>query len=422
MNVRTVAIVDPHSTGAELARSFASRGHRCIAVISSPTIIAPLASSFQPSEFAHVIEVAAGSDLGALAARLEEEGVAEVVAGAETGVLLADELCAALQLRGNGTGCSRARRDKFVMVETAAKAGLHTAKQKLCESAAEAAAFAHEIGFPVVVKPLDSAAAENVTVCFDGSAVHEASERVLQGRDLFAARNRAVLVQSYLEGPEYTVNTVSRDGKAYVCEVIESPKRTVNGSPLIYDYYRLLPPSESPVPELIGYTRRLLDALEIKNGAGHTELRMTPEGPALIEIGARAMGPVGATAALAAGTGHDMVDLIADAFDGGALLGSLGETYSFRREAMVAFLVSEAEGLLVEHPLARMVPTLASVTGVDWLVAPGDQVHRTTDLYTILAKIYLAHDDTKQILADFQTIRRWEREHPPVLRAAPQQA
>jgi hypothetical protein len=117
-----------------------------------------------------------------------------------------------------------------------------------------------------------------------------------------------------------------------------------------------------------------------------------------------------------------MVDLIADAFDGGALLDSLGETYSFRREAMVAFLVSEAEGLLVEHPLARMVPTLASVTGVDWLVAPGDQVHRTTDLYTILAKIYLAHDDTKQILADFRTIRRWEREHPPVLRAAPQQA
>ena len=51
------------------------------------------------------------------------------MAGAETGVALADELSEHLQLRSNGTAQSEARRNKYLMGEAVRDAGIRAAKQ-----------------------------------------------------------------------------------------------------------------------------------------------------------------------------------------------------------------------------------------------------------------------------------------------------
>ena len=50
--------------------------------------------------------------------------------GAETGVLLTDQLSDAMGLRTNDLSKSKARRDKYLMGETIREAGIRAVKQK----------------------------------------------------------------------------------------------------------------------------------------------------------------------------------------------------------------------------------------------------------------------------------------------------
>ena len=63
--------------------------------------------------------------------------VAAVLPGAETGVLLADQLAARLGTRGNGLAQSCARRNKFDMGEAVRAAGVRAARQRWCRSGEE---------------------------------------------------------------------------------------------------------------------------------------------------------------------------------------------------------------------------------------------------------------------------------------------
>jgi len=59
-------------------------------------------------------------------------------------------------------------------------------------------------------------------------------------------------------------------------------KRAANGCAFVY--FGCVP-IDSNTPEaklLIGYTRRVLDALDVKNGPSHGEIMMTNDGPCLV--------------------------------------------------------------------------------------------------------------------------------------------
>jgi len=64
-----------------------------------------------------VAEIADACEPFATAARLRELGVSSVLAGSESGVELADRLCAILGTPGNGWRRSHARRDTFEMTQ-----------------------------------------------------------------------------------------------------------------------------------------------------------------------------------------------------------------------------------------------------------------------------------------------------------------
>ena len=83
-----------------------------------------------------------------------------VIAGAETGVELADALSEAMRLRTNGTKGSICRRNKYHMGEQVRAAGVRAVKQKLCRSLQEVHAFLEELTvkpLKCVVKPVQSA-------------------------------------------------------------------------------------------------------------------------------------------------------------------------------------------------------------------------------------------------------------------------
>ncbi len=412
--MKTAVVVDPYSTGVLLAPRLRARGYRVVAVQSSPDLAPSLLRGYRADDFAE--HIAHNGDLSALVERVRPMEPAFVLPGNESAVELTDALSNALGTPGNSPKLTAARRNKYMMIERLAAAGLLTARQTMVANAAEAGAWAAHTGWPVVAKPLASASTDHVYFCNRPAELRTAVDSILKSRDFCGSANERVLLQTYLDGEEYVVNTVSRGGRHYVCDVLRSAKRTLNGSPFVYDYYRLLPPDEDVARALMAYVLRVLDVLEITDGAAHAEVRMTGRGPALVEIAARGMGPAGSTTAIAAGTGHDQVDLLVDAFDGAGVVGPLlGGHYQFLAEAMVLYLPVLVSGQVEALPDLSVLDPFESVRGCDLVPRVGDQITPTLDLTQVLAKVYLAHPDRTVFERDCAAIRALENVLQPTV-------
>lgn len=411
--MKTAIVVDPYSTGHLLAPRLRARGYRVIAVQSSPDLAPSLLLSYVPGDFDELVLF--DGDLPALAERMRPHQPSFVLPGNESAVELADALGAALGTPGNTPKLTAARRNKYMMIERLGAAGLLTARQTMVESGVEAVEWAAGAGWPVVAKPLDSASTDHVYFCDGAPALREAVESILSSRNFCGTPNRRALVQTYLDGTEYVVNTVSRNGRHYVCDVLQSAKRTLNGSPFVYDYYRLLPPDDERSVQLMSYIRRTLDALEITDGAAHAEVRLTSRGPALVEIAARAMGPAGSTTAVGHGTGHDQVDLLVEAFDSGVCPGGADGHYRFLADAMVLYLPVLVSGRVEALPDLGVLDRFESVRGYGIVPRIGARIVPTLDLTQVLAKIYLSHADRAVFERDWAAIREMEESLQPVV-------
>src|SRR4051794_40480594 len=133
---RTAVIVDPFSTGADLAPEFRRRGWRTVAVLSSPELPAVYAGRLRSADFRCVL--VHHGDVAATARALGDLSPDAVLAGTEIGVVLADALAEMLELPGNGTPASRCRRHKGEMARAVCSAGL--AVPMAFEAASEAGA------------------------------------------------------------------------------------------------------------------------------------------------------------------------------------------------------------------------------------------------------------------------------------------
>ncbi|WP_309056404.1 ATP-grasp domain-containing protein [Streptomyces sp.] len=407
-DAKTVVIVDGYSTGTFLPPAFSRLGIEAVHVRST---VEPMTSMLAPDPAAYREHHHCGDEESferTLDALRVLKPVA-VLAGQEPGVPLADALSERLGLATNGTALSGARRDKFEMAEALRAAGIHCARQfKSADPAAIVDWAERETSYPVVVKPLSSASTDHVYRCHDAAEVGAAARAVLASTDIFDRRNTEALVQSFLEGPEYIVDTVSVDGERYVCGVWEYEKRILPSGANIYDLDVLLDPAEEPVPELIAYVGTVLDALGIRHGPAHAEVIMTPEGPALVEIGARLNGNMNpGFHDICVGTNQADLTALAYARPWDFRTRYAGHVYSRRQAAAVHNTRTDRDGLVtgVDQAAVDRIAALPSVHLVSVKLTPGKRIRPTADLLTSPLRIFMTAPEQAAIRADHRTIQ-----------------
>jgi biotin carboxylase len=409
MSARAV-IVDGGSTGALLAPEFRRRGHACIHVQSAPVPPAILqgAAGFRPDDY--VRNVIHDGDIGRTVAALKQEDLLCVVPGVEPAVELADALSSALALPGNDPATARARRDKYEMVQALRRAGLRTIPTTRTRDVDEALRWiASSAGLPAVVKPASSGGTDGVTLCTTEQEVRAAFHALLDRTNVLDLVNDVLVVQKYMRGREYVVDTASRGDRHWVTDIWVYGKRVAqNGASFVYDHAWLLPSEGAVQRELCDYATRALRALGVRFGAAHCEIMLDEDGPVLIEVGARLCGgmvPVLCTAALGSGQLEAMVDAFADpdAFERRA-----ARPYRLTRHALRVLLVSEVEGVLQDLPYLQALSALPSFHDAQIAVRPGDTIARTTNFYTHPGRVDLIHPDLDVLQADMRQIRQWE--------------
>jgi biotin carboxylase len=123
----------------------------------------------------------------------------------EPGVVLAAKLRAALGVPGMTVDDAIAFRNKDIMKARVAAAGIRTPKHRGATSAAGVRAAAEEIGYPLIIKPIDGAGSMDTFRVDDAKELDEILKRL--------THIDHVNVEEFIEAEEFTFDTVCINGE-----------------------------------------------------------------------------------------------------------------------------------------------------------------------------------------------------------------
>lgn len=200
--------------------------------------------------------------------------------------VLAADLRADLGIQGMTADTVIGFRDKSVMRERVKQAGLRVPITRLVGSRSAAWGAAEEIGFPVVLKPVDGAGSADTSRC-ETAIQFEAALQATTGR-------AELLVEEFIEGPEFTYETLCIAGQPVYESVCRYEPNTLVArqnewiSPIIQS----LRDNDSPeIRSGVALGRAVLAALGMGTGLTHMEWFRDAQGEAIFgEVACRPPG------------------------------------------------------------------------------------------------------------------------------------
>lgn len=405
-----IAIVDGYATARFLVQELTLRGVECVHVQSQHQPPAAFQRVFDPAIYER--DLGHRGDIGKTVAALRELAVDQVVAGAESGVTLADTLNHELGLPGNDIATILARRDKFAMTECVREAGLATAESIVVSESGDAVAwFAARGGRTVVVKPVASAGTNDVSICRTAEEVKRRCAALLGTTDFFGSANDRAVVQEYLEGIEFMVNTVSVDGVHKVVDVWRSVRTSGPEGAPICDFQEPVPLTDSDVRRVVEYTKQAIRALGIVNGAGHTEVMLTASGPVLIESAARLMGGFLPWVS-AKYSGTSQIHFLAVALTNPEEFHRFSESdAALSQHVRNVWLINRRPGPGRANGWQERIESLSTFVALTTKVLPGKTVPLTVDLPSAPGFVSLASEHLADVERDHRLIREMEENH-----------
>lgn len=401
--IGNVVIVDDYAPTRRLAPHFREAGYECVRVQSTMEVPTLYRSSCRLDGY-----LANTVHTGSLRETLCELGQYEplaVVAGSEVGVELADALSEGLGVATNGTALSAARRDKYTMIETIRAAGLRAAQQLRISSERELQNWHKEIGGKIVLKPARSAAGEGVHFCDAPEDSVAAYHKLVGQANIFAEPNESVVAQEYLVGAEYIVNTVSQAGRHHVCDMWRTVRVDVNGVLDALSGIYVIPREGAVQEQLVSYAGQVLDAIGIQYGPAHIEIKMTINGPCLVEIGARIGGSDNPYYAELA-TGESQLNWTVDAYTNpGRFDSRCQENYKIRQYVASAVMLSPSQGTLLSYPYLSEVKRLESLLEIRMMIHPGDPIALSVGGARHPMIVNLRHPIEGIVMRDMETLR-----------------
>ncbi len=204
----------------------------------------------------------------------------------EPGVVLAARLREALGVPGMRVTQAASFRNKDLMKQKVIEAGIRTAKHASARSIAQVRDAARQIGFPVIVKPIAGAGSMDTIRAASSDELEQALAKVRSYEE--------VNVEEFIEGDEYTYDTICIDGRiAYenVCYYRPNPLIARSTEWISPQTLALRDLSAAPVQAGIALGHEVLEAMDFQTGFTHMEWFHTPRNEVVFgEIAARPPG------------------------------------------------------------------------------------------------------------------------------------
>jgi biotin carboxylase len=276
--------MDPCGAGSNFKARAAERGMAVISVYTMP--LDHIHARWPDHTVGDTVSLYA-TELDEIRAQLAELGadIRAVVPAFDVAVAKADTLAEELGLPGNGARHALARRDKFAMRETAARAGVRIPRYVLAEDATDIPRAARAVGFPAFAKQTTGAASYGVRLLSRPEDAEDLSS--LPRTDHFGQPVEGWLVEQYVRGRELGVNFFSHDGTHHVLDIWEYRQPDDRDYWFPYYDYAQIPQDDPDWQTAVDYVRQVLDAFGVRCGPSHTEIKISDGQAYLIELGAR---------------------------------------------------------------------------------------------------------------------------------------
>lgn len=199
------------------------------------------------------------------------------------------QVAARLDLPGGPPGAMRAacRKDESRRV----LAGLPGPRFVVAEGWEAVRSGAADIGYPLVLKPVDLCAGMFVRRVDDDAALRSAFDDVA-GFPVNARGQRRppqILLEELLDGPEVSVETVTCGGRTHVVGITD---KSLAGAPWFVETGHMFPAAlgAADAERAAGVAEAAVQALGLDQTVAHTELKLTTDGPKLVEVNPRPAG------------------------------------------------------------------------------------------------------------------------------------
>ncbi len=418
-----VLVVDPFSSGAIIAQRVVREGYHCVRVLSQEDC--PIMDYVQEGmsiDYSATLRldpnaVSEEEALKKLAAEVNDLPwtIKAVMAGAESGVELTDQLSHILGLASNGIELSTARRDKYLMGERVRACGVTAVEQKLVMNEKDVECFVNSIEakggeFKAVIKPLESAGSDDVYLATTRGQVFQAFNTINGKENHLGIMNKGALCQAFLDGTEYVIDSVSLDGVHKVVAIWEYDKRSINDSNFVYYGMRLISMDRDVAKQLVSYSAQVLDAMGVVIGPSHMEVKLTSRGPCLVEVGLRCHGGEGTWQPIAKqAIGYDQIHTAYDAYMKPESWHQLPSSPSHLiKHVAEVFLVAKEAGMLRSIPGIEKIKQLQSFQNMYISAKEHKFVPRTVDCFSRPGSVQLAHSDPEVLERDYDFIRKLE--------------
>lgn len=254
--------------------------------------------------------------------------------------------------------------DKFQMKQRFMEGGVPCAKGRLVKFVEEVEDFE----YPVIIKPRDNSGSRGVKLCRSKEELEASMSEAFE-----VSKLDTVLVEEFIEGPEYSIEGLHYEGKA---EVIQFTEKKTTEFPYNVELGHIQPAniSDDIKQQIREIVAKIGMTLHFENSPSHTELKINERGVFVIETSPRLGGDYITSTLTPLSTGINLEDEL--------LKIALGETINPQPEAIqysgVRFFAFE-EGSVIKHvPDENFVKTWHHVVDFSFNLKEGEKVNRIT--------------------------------------------
>ncbi|ARU60203.1 hypothetical protein CBW65_03370 [Tumebacillus avium] len=302
-------------------------------------------------------------------------------------------------LPGNPPEAMRTARNKSLTRQALAAAGVGQPRFAIVRGQADLEQALATVPVPCVVKPADDSGSNDVMLCNTLAEVEAHTLKILSVTTNMRGQATAgtVLIEEYVDAPEFSVEMFTWEGKTTCIGITE---KSLTGFPYFVESRHIFPAKlASDVEEEIRSTViKALAAVGVKNGATHTELKLTPEGAKIIEINARLAGGM-IPELIRLATGVDMLEQqIRCSVDGPKDL-----VVEYSGHAGIKFIMAPEVGVLSEIRGAEAAQNVAGVQQVIVTGKPGAAVQPPQNAYHRLGSVIVKEGTYEETVTTLET-------------------
>lgn len=267
-----------------------------------------------------------------------------------------------------------------------------------CHSTEALSLFAKNHPFPLVIKTPKGGLTDKVFICENLEELMHAYHVILTETDLWGQKAAYALVEEYLSGEEYIVNTFSDGDRVHVTDIWIYDKIDTAAYKNVYYNIRSVPLKDASVQHLIDHALRITRAFHIVRGPAHLEFKDDPvRGPSLIEIGARLAG-ANLPAFIQKHSNFDPFKATIQVFANGTF--TMPNPIIHQKHFGVAYCPLLTGGTISKILGIEQIRKLPSYESHFLDCKEGQTIPPTTILSTSPLTVYLAHSDKEQLQKD----------------------